>query len=186
MITENPPKQPSQLREDENLEGPSIHASHDGLWTSDAVKDRLIDAMDLWRRSPGGGRWPFASDAPWHLMTRRTRLAAGEAKGMDITRLLQEDDARETAQWVGRDRPRPLTREEIARRDEATEWLTWIEADARKVVIAGVVQLAAGRTNIDWRRVKVAIGTEIGNKGVYRRFTTAIAAIAARLNCSAA
>jgi hypothetical protein len=42
----------------------------DGFWTFDAVEERLIEAMRLWWRSPGGGRWPFASDAPWHLMTR--------------------------------------------------------------------------------------------------------------------
>jgi hypothetical protein len=116
-------------------------------------------------RSPGGGKWPFAKDAPWHLMTRTTR-----------------DDARETAQWQGRERPRPLTRDEVDRRDETTEWLTFVQADARKVVVAGIAQLASGRTNIDWRRVKWQVGAEVESKGVYRRFTRAITAIVKRLN----
>jgi hypothetical protein len=138
--------------------------------------------MRLWWRSPGEGRWPFAGDAPWHLMTRRTRLGEGLIKGMDITRLLQEDDAEETRRWQGRERRGPLSREEIARRDEATEWLTWIEADSRKVVVSACAQIAAGRTNIDWRRVRRSLGREMSRQGLYKRHAVAIHAIAKRLN----
>jgi hypothetical protein len=154
----------------------------DDFWTYEAVVERLVEAFELWRRSPGGGQWPFAKDAPWHLMTRTTRLGEGRVKGMELARLLQEDDARETAQWQGRERPRPLTRDEVDRRDETTEWLTFVQADARKVVVAAIAQLASGRTNIDWRSVKWQVGAEIESKGVYRRFTRAITAIVKRLN----
>jgi hypothetical protein len=93
MTTNNPPKTSSQT-------------GKDGFWTFDAVQERLIEAMRLWWRSPGRRRWPFAGDAPWHLMTRKTRISAGMVKGMEMTRLLQEDDAEETRRWQGRERSR--------------------------------------------------------------------------------
>jgi hypothetical protein len=143
--------------------------------------------MLLWRRSPGGGQWPFAGDAPWHLMTRKTRVLIGiegGMKGRELQLHMQAQDAEETRQWQGRDRFGPLTRADVARRDETSEWLTWIAADARKVVVAVLAQLASGRTNVDWRRVKLALGVETGDKGVYRRYTRSITAIAQRLNSS--
>jgi hypothetical protein len=51
--------------------------------------------------------------------------------------------------------------------------LTWIGDDARKVVVAVLLQLASGRDNVDWRRVKASLGSELGNKGVYRRYSRA-------------
>lgn len=169
MSQTNPPKQSSQTWEGD-------------FWTFDAVKERLTEAMRLWWRSPGGGRWPFAGDAPWHLMTRRTRIAEAGLRGMDLQRRLQAEDAEEAKRMEGREYRGPLTREDVARRDEATEWLTWIEADSRKVVVAACAQLAAGRTNVDWRRVKASLGVEIQPRGVYRRFSTALTVIVKRLN----
>lgn len=164
------------------VEDEASNPGRDLLWTPDAVKDRLVDALWLWRRSPGGGKWPFASDAPWHLITRATRIECGGFKGRELQLRKQDEDAEEAKRWAGLDRRGALTRDEVSRRDEATEWLTLVDEDARKVLIAGIVQLAAGRSNIDWRRVKASIGVEIGNKGVYRRYTRAIAAIANGVN----
>jgi hypothetical protein len=169
MTRNNPPTGPSQERED-------------GFWTFAAVEERLVEAMLLWRRSPGGGSWPFAGDAPWHLMTRKTRISEAGLKGMDVQRRLQDEDAEEAKRMEGRDRRGPLTRDDVARRDEATEWLGWVQPDNRKVVILALVQRASGRTNIDWAFIKSAIGADIGNKGVYRRYTTSITAVVKRLN----
>jgi hypothetical protein len=153
------------------------------FWTFGAVKERLIDALMLWRRSPGGGKWPFAKDAPWHLMTRRTRMSAADYKqGRELQLHMQREDDDEAKRWEGRDRRGGLSRDEVARRDEATEWLTWMAEDARRVVILALSQLASGKDNVNWARVKAALGSEIGNKGVYRRYSRAIAAVAARLN----
>jgi hypothetical protein len=161
------------------------------LWTFEAVQERLVEAMRLWWRSPGEGRWPFASDAPWHLMTRKTRVSIGidgGLKGRELQLHLQAEDAEETRRWQGRERPGPLGREDVARRDETTEWLGYVAEDNRKVVVAVLTQLAAGRSSIDWRRVKAAIACDqlsgIGNKGVYRRYHRSILAIAQRLNRS--
>jgi hypothetical protein len=152
------------------------------FWTFEAVQDRLVEAMRLWWRSPGEGRWPFAADAPWHLMTRKTRIEAGGLKGRELQLHIQAEDAEETRRWQGRERSGPLSRDDVAIRDEATEWLGLVGDDSRKVVVAALQQLAAGRANIDWRRVKVALGIEIGTKGVYRRYARAITAIATALN----
>lgn len=166
--------------------GSSSNLSAACFWTFDAVEERLIEAMRLWWRTPGGGTWPFASDAPWHLMTRRTRIEAGEFKGREYQLRMQAEDAEEAQRWAGRDRLGPLTREDVAIRDEATEWLGWVAADARKVLILALVQRASGRTNVDWSKVKRGLGTDpasaIGHKGVYRRYSRAISAIAKRLN----
>jgi hypothetical protein len=169
MLTNNPPTGTSQIREDD-------------FWTFDAVEERLIEAMRLWWRSPGHGRWPFALDAPWHLMTRRTRIAEGGFKGMDLARRLQAEDDEEAKALEGRERRGSLSRDEVALRDETAEWLGWVAEDARRVVVAAIAQRAAGRTNVDWRRIKAALGVEIMPRGVYRRYTTAISVIARRLN----
>jgi hypothetical protein len=156
----------------------------DGFWTYEAVLERLVEALRLWWRSPGEGRWPFASDAPWHLMTRRTRIAEAGLRGMDLQRRLQAEDDEEAKRMEGRDDRGPLTRDDVARRDEATEWLGWIAPDSRKVVVAALAQLAAGRTNVDWARVKRTVGAEAGNKGVYRRFSRAVHGVVERLNAA--
>lgn len=164
--------------------GPSDCGRDDdyGFWTFAAVEERLIEAMRLWWRSPGEGKWPFAADAPWQWMTRRTRLAEGMVKGMDITRLLQDDDAEETRRWQGRERPGPLTRDEIARRDEASEWLTWAPARDRRLVILALVMLAAGKPRVEWMRLKPLLGVEFGADGLRMRYSRAVTGIARRLN----
>jgi hypothetical protein len=54
---------------------------------------------------PGGGRWPFAGDAPWQLMTRRTRIEAGGLKGRELQLRMQAEDAEETRRWQGASAP---------------------------------------------------------------------------------
>ncbi len=152
-------------------------------WTFEEVQDRLIEAMHLWARSPGQGRWPFASDAPWHLLTRQARLDAGRVKGMDMMRMLQEDDERETQQWQGRDRPRPLSRAEVARRDEASEWLGVVPAQDRRVVVLALIDIARGR-RVSWLRMRRHLGVELTGEALSYRYRKAIGTIAAHLNRS--
>jgi hypothetical protein len=149
-------------------------------WTFDEVQDRLIEAMHLWARSPGQGRWPFALDAPWHLLTRQARLDAGRVKGMDMMRALQEDDERETQQWQGRDRPRPLSRAEVARRDEASEWLGLVRAHDRRVVVIALTDIARGR-RVSWLRMRRHLGVELTGEALSWRYRQAIRRIAEHL-----
>jgi hypothetical protein len=48
--------------------------------------------------------WPFAADAPWHLMTRKTRIEEGGLKGRELQLRMQAEDAEETKRWEGRER----------------------------------------------------------------------------------
>jgi hypothetical protein len=46
-------------------------------------------------------------------------------------------------------------------RDEASEWLTWVDERDRRLVILALVQRATGRTNVDWNRIKRLISAEL-------------------------
>lgn len=162
---------------------PSERPIEGAFWTFDAVEDRLIEAMRFaWRDTPG--RWPFASDGPWHLM----RAAAGDydARGGDL------------------DTPSlriPLTRAERARMDEAVGWLALIPppvrpkartagggCDARLVVLA-TRKLAAHRASRDgkpkgqvrWSQLLRPMGMKKGGGALGRRYERAVAAIVAEL-----
>jgi hypothetical protein len=152
------------------------------FWTFAAVEERLVEAMLLWRRSPGGGRWPFAGDGPWALITRRVRMAEGMIKGMDITRLLQDDDDAETSQWLGRERRGALTRDEVARRDEASEWLRLVPERDRALVVTVLGLLARGVKRVPWMQLKAMFGVTFGAFGLQQRYNRAIAAVAKGLN----
>jgi hypothetical protein len=174
------------LAQGEQLDG-STSLPQDGrneFWTFDAVQERLIEAMRLWWRSPGGGRWPFAGDAPWHLMTRRTRIEAGDFKGRELQLREQADDAEEAKRWEGRDRKGPLSRDEVALRDEATEWLLWVPERDRRLVIIALTQLAAGHANPSWMKIKTMVGVEFGADGLRKRYSRAVSGVAQRLNGS--
>ena len=55
-------------------------------WTFDLVREALVETIVLWRRSPGQGRWPFASDGPWHLMSREAEKGDYDARGgLDVS-----------------------------------------------------------------------------------------------------
>lgn len=160
-----------------------LKGKESGFWTFEEVQARLVEAVHLWRRSPGEARWPFATDAPWHLMTRATRADAGRVKGMDLQRVLNEDDEQETKQWQGRERPRALTREEIARRDQASEWLALVEEADRRILVLALYDLAAGR-RVSWMAMRGQVGVTLGAGGLARRYSQAITRITTRLNRS--
>lgn len=152
-------------------------------WTFDLVEERLVEAMQLWARSPGGGTNPFATDAPWQLLTRKVRLEAGNVKGMDITRQLQEDDDNETRFWQGRERRGPLTRDEVARRDEASEWLAIVPDRDRQLMIVALASKARGDGRVKWDAIWRANGKgRPGPEGLQMRYRRAVSTICRHLN----
>lgn len=132
------------------------------FWTFETVQERLVAAMRLWKRSPGGGSWPFASDGPWHLVTI-------ELYGPDV-----DKDAPL--------RPLPLTRAEVEERDQISEWLRHAPDRDRRLVILAVSQLASGRARIDWMGLRGPMGVKIGADGLRWRYNQAITAICCALN----
>jgi hypothetical protein len=157
------------------------------FWTFAAVEERLVEAMLLWKRSPGGGLGPssgtgYASDAPWQMLTRAVRASAGDVRGMDFARMLLADDEEETRRWQGRERPLPLTRDDVARRDEASEWLRLVAEKDRRLVVLALLSLASGAKRVPWMRLKAAIGVQFGADGLRMRYERALGRVAKGLN----
>lgn len=149
----------------------SERAGDPEFWTWELVRDALVEVADLWRRSPGMGGSPFATDGPWHLMERDSQAGdydarGGEGKSSDVPL-----------------RPLPLGCEEVDRRDRVSGWLGFIaEPRDRKLVVLAVGQLAAGRRNISWRRIRERFGIARGEFGLRKRYEKAITQIVEALN----
>jgi hypothetical protein len=135
---------------------------HATFWTYERVEERLIETVRCWWRMPGGGRWPFASDGPWHLIRK------------------------EWEDWDARDpkpmRSLPLRRAEIAAMDEATEWITWVPEDKRRVLVLALGKKAQGLSQVPWRSLLRTLGLSIGAGGLEWRYSQAIELIANVLN----
>jgi len=142
-------------------------------WTFDLVRGQLVEAMRLWHRSPGGGRWPFASDGPWHLMTREQMAGDYDARG-------GFDGSSDV-----RLRPLPLTREEVARRDAVSEWLRFVPAARdRTLLVLCCHYYARGHRCLPWSRIRRRMMVKRGEGGLRKRFERAVFAIAKALNAA--
>lgn len=142
-------------------------------WTFDLVREALIEAMLLWRRSPGGGRWPFASDGPWHLMTREQLAGDYDARG-------GFDGSSEVSL-----RPLPLTREEVARMNRIGEWHLFVPDEFdRRLIGKCLAWYAKGYQQLPWRKIRGQMGVDRGEFGLRKRFERAIGAIAVALNAA--
>lgn len=159
-------------------------------WTFRLVEDRLIEAAELWMRSPRGGYSPasggvFATDGPWSLLTRRARAGSDwdtwrqEIEEMAVAAAREKGAFAASEGWQGSG----LTSAEVARRDEASEWLALVPGDRdRMLVVAAVWSQAATGRRVDWLRMKRAAGVEYGAEGVRKRYVRALKAVAAVLN----
>lgn len=156
----------------EGSKGGSFH-------TFESVQDQLIEAMQLWRRSPGDGRWPFAGDGPWHLV--RTEATAQEA--WDIKRNAH-DMGRSTAELPAR--PLPLSLEEVALRDATSEWIALAPERDRKLVALVLEHKACSDKPVKWTRIRQQLiragEPTITARGLGMRYSRAITAIAKALN----
>lgn len=142
-------------------------------WTFELVEERLIEAVTLWRRAPGGGASPFARDAPWGQMRRINE--AGDAfsfydpRGFDMA----SSDVRL--------RPLPLVRAEHGRMIEASGWIERFVAEDDRVLVCKVVRIKAGGRRPSWLALLGEMGLVRGADGLRKRYGRAIAAIAAGL-----
>ena len=142
-------------------------------WTFDLVRQALTETIELWRRSPGDGRSPFATDGPWHLMTRSDAAGDYDARG-------GFDTSSDVAM-----RPLPLSRAEVGQRDQVSEWLRHVgkPEDARLVVLA-CSYYARGYQQVPWRKIRRRMGVDRGEFGLRKRFERAVGAIAEALNAA--
>jgi hypothetical protein len=139
-----------------------LNQKEEVFWTFDMVEERLVEAVHLWRRSPGGGRSPYATDGPWEL-------AASDLWGPDV-----DKDAPL--------RPLPLRRREVAARDEASAWLLFVPERDRRLVVLAVTALASGFSQVPWMRLRKPMGVPFGAHGLRKRYCRAIQSICNRIN----
>jgi hypothetical protein len=133
----------------------------------DDVEAALVEAWGLWRRSPGGGRWPFASDGPWHLVQRETRAGDYDARGGDG----EAPPPREPGLSVA----------EVAARDRATVLLAMVPERDRRLVCIVIEQLGRGAARPDWGLVLVKMGMARGKEGLRKRYRRALEDVARRV-----
>jgi hypothetical protein len=150
---------------------PSGHPSDPSasdFWTFEAVQERLVDALRCW------WRWPDAD--------RRFGLAG------KISSLWQQavDDPLALIERAGREteapRPLPLSRGDMQRTQEATEWLLMVPERDRRLVCLALTKLAAGHSQVPWLKVKHQFGLEYGAEGLRKRYGRALTQICNNLN----
>ena len=138
------------------------------FWTFALVETALIEAHDLWRRSPRAGHRPLKSCWP-NEMLQRIDGGDHDARGGDMV--------------APEPRALPLSRDEVAQRDAVSEWLGFIPgAMNRRIVVLAVGQLASGRTQVSWRRVQRRLRVERGRGVCSERYNAAVHAICTGLN----
>jgi hypothetical protein len=158
-------------------------------WTWRLVEGRLIEAAELWRRSPSaavspGRSSPFASDGPWELLTRRARAGSDweswrrEIEDAAVAAARDKGAFAASAGWMRGG----LNTIEVARRDEASEWLALVPEADRLLVIAAIWHQAMTGQRVDWMRMKRAAGVSYGAEGVRKRFVRALTVVADALN----
>lgn len=139
-------------------------------WTMDAVEEAFVRAHELERRMPGGGRWPFAGDAPWHLMQRR--LADGDYAG----------DGQDGVSDSRAPRP-PLDAREVDEHARTVAWLQLVPDEIdRMLVWVATGRLAAGEGRPPWGAIRRWIGLMRTANGAKHRYRMALATVTCRLN----
>lgn len=140
------------------------------VWTWQLVQDRLAEAMRHWWRSHDsdarfslGGRISSVWQQTW---TDRADLALIEQLGMEI-------DA---------PKPLPLSRADMARMVEASEWLAHVREEDRRLVVLVLVYLAKGERRVPWLKLKRRLGVAYGADGLRKRYSRAITDVANVLN----
>ena len=139
------------------------------FWSFAAVEERLVEAMHHWRRSPDrdarfglGGRissiWRQALDEPLALIEQH-RMAKPEPRRL------------------------PLSRRDMARMAEASEWLLLVAERARPLVVEAVRCLAKGDSQVPWNALWNRLGRgPPGPDGLRKRYTRALTTICEALN----
>jgi hypothetical protein len=135
----------------------------DGLWTFDAVEERLVEAMRLWWRAPDRERGWLHIKAMWP----------------DFRRHNWWGDYADTEAEPRRAR---LTRQQIAEMEEAAEWMRFVPERDRRLVGLAILALASGKARVPWLALRRPMGVKLGADGLRRRYERAVSRIAFALN----
>jgi hypothetical protein len=138
------------------------------FWTWQAVQERMAEAMRHWWRSSDsearfslGGRissiWRQCVDDPLALIERHGLQTEAPP-------------------------PLPLSRGDMARMVEASEWLAHVREADRRLVVLVLVYLAKGEKKVPWLKLTRRLGTGHGADGLRKRYSRAITDVANVLN----
>jgi hypothetical protein len=141
-----------------------------GFMSFDDVQDRLVEAMLTCWRYPDRERGWQTLRCAWPEISRDVWAGDYDARGGDGT---SGDVAL---------RPASQTRIEIAEMDEAFGWLDAIAPADRKLIGLAIRELARGRREVSWSRLKAAMGIKRGSDGLRMRYGRSITAICTALN----
>jgi hypothetical protein len=151
--------------------GPQVSAmvpvgGRDDFYTFAMVEERLVEAMLLWRRADD-------AEARFCLRGRISsiwRMALSEPAFVDI----KEAELK----------PLPLSRGDVARMTEASEWIAFVAERDRKLVMAALAALAGGRSQVPWLRLKAKLGVKFGAEGLRKRYSRSITKVTNALNAA--
>ena len=144
------------------------------------VQASMVEAMELWHRTPGDGRWPFAGDGPWHLVT---------PDATDVGRAEHVLNAeREGEPAAEPPRRLPLSLAEVERRDRVSEWIKLAPERDRKLVALVLSRLAKGDKRVKWSKIRQQLiksgEPAISARGLGMRYSRAVTAIVQALNAA--
>lgn len=147
-----------------------LHGRVEFSWQD--VEDRLVEAMRHWWRS-------HDNEARFSIGGRISsvwRHYCPDRRDLILWDQLRDLEADEPA-------PLPLSRGDIARMTEASEWLRFVPERDRRLVIAALVKLAAGAKTVPWLATWKALGRgKPGPEGLRSRYSRGLTCIANALN----
>jgi hypothetical protein len=154
---------------------PSMTLPHGGrvpTWTWQAVEERMAEAMGHWWRSPD-------SEARYSLGGRISSIWRQSWTDRSVMALIEQLDVVKTEQ----PKALPLSRDDMARMVEASEWMRFVPEADRRLVITVLVKLAKGNTTVPWLAIWKALGRgKPGPEGLRSRYSRAITCVANALN----
>ena len=145
------------------------------------MQDVLIAGHELWWRSPGGGRSPWAKDGPWALAQREVGDVAGH---YSLTLLVNEAGRELIVRKLDTPRPRvPLSAAEVTLRD-------WIDGQVgavpkvleRRCVQEATAMLWRGEGRIGWVQLAREIGWRRTPEALEHRYRRGLCEMVCRAN----
>lgn len=138
-------------------------------WTWQLVQDRMAEAMKHWWRSSD-------SEARFALGGRISSIwRQAFTDRMALIEQLDLEPSPPTAL--------PLSRADIQRMEQASEWMRFVPDADRRLVVMVLVKLASGHKVVPWLMIWKALGRgKPGPEGLRSRYSRAITCVANALN----
>lgn len=151
------------------------------VWSIDMVQEAFVACHDLWWRTPGDGRWPFAGDGPWSQIVAEAGDVIGEASTDVLDTGTQLIDVITVDTNV---RPRTaLDMAEVGERDRVTAWLQLLPDPVdRMIVHRATLAMWQGESRPPWKQIKRALRWPKGLDALAFHYRKSLASIACRLN----